>query len=67
MTSIVLSSKALPLLEVVGWCLLIAPLCWGERGAGKWKAFKWGSAFSLTEVLCCVTDKSQTYIYIHTH
>lgn len=45
MTSIVLSSKALPLLEVVGWCLLIAPLCWGERGAGKGKAFKWDQLF----------------------
>lgn len=39
-TSIVLSSKALLLLEVVEWCLLIAPLCCGERGAGKGKSFK---------------------------
>lgn len=36
-TSIVLSSKAL---LVVEWCLLIAPLCCGERGAGKGKSFK---------------------------
>lgn len=39
MIPIVLSSKALPLLEVVEWCLVV-PLCWGERGAKKGKAFK---------------------------
>lgn len=39
-TPIVLSSKALPLREVVEWCLVVAPLCWEERGARKGKAFK---------------------------
>lgn len=36
---IVLSSKVFPLLEMVEWCL-VAPLCWGEIGARKGKAFK---------------------------
>lgn len=40
MSSIVWSSKALPSLDVVEWCLVVALLCWGERGAGKRKAFK---------------------------
>lgn len=32
--------KSSSMVEVVEWGLLTAPLCWGERGAGKGKAFK---------------------------
>lgn len=39
-----------------------SPLLWGERGAGKGKALKREQFFSLTEVLCCVTDKSHIYM-----
>lgn len=45
MMPIVLSSKALPLLQVVEWCLVVALLCWGERGSRKRKAFKRSAFF----------------------
>lgn len=40
-----------------------SPLLWGERG-WEGEIIQAGSVFSLTEVLCCVTDKSQIFIYI---
>lgn len=40
-----------------------SPLPWGQKG---WKGggIQVGAVFSLTEVLCCVTDKSHIYLYM---